>query len=587
MQFTGVRRTQLRIDTPVAPPEWALLERELLRANNRACQAFFDYYFDRRGFLRCVPRWGGDDGPDDAIENLTDWPVLYALGGDEQVRAMAELAWEGHVEQYTAAKTSEVPFARDGMYYKEFPTMCDWLHNGESMSVFNLLGLANPYAANFEKRVRRYAGFYMGEDPGAPNYDSQLRLIRSMYNGSRGPMLRKATALDWTGDPIEVENRFVLLHGERTYQEMLDHFKDYNDVAGDHPLNMGATSLVLNAYMLTGDAKYRAWLEGYAGAWVERMEANGGIIPSNVGLDGTIGGECNGKWYGGVYGWGFTVVVPQTGELAHRNLTYWGYRGFGNAILATGDLGYAEKWGRMIDQINEEAKTVNGVVSYPRMFGDEGWYGFVEEPYSYGALDVYYWTMADADLARVRHDPWVRFLRGENPNYPVEALRADFATIREKVSEGIHTESLTTDTRLSDNPNPYNPATVGNLVRLTLGGLPTGNAAFPLQARVRYFDPDLRRPGLPEDVAALVEQMSAEETVVNLVNLNQIEPRSMIVQGGAYAEHRIGVVEIDSADCGAVDAPWCVVRLEAGCGGRLRLKMQRYANAPTMHFPWM
>ncbi|HXF60401.1 MAG TPA: hypothetical protein VNK95_02215, partial [Caldilineaceae bacterium] len=296
-------RTPLHMQTPVTPPPWALLERELLRANSRACEAFFDYYFDSRGHLRCVPRWGGDDGPDDAIENLTDWPVLYALGGDERVRQMAELAWEGHLEQYTAAKTTDVPFARDGMYYKEFPTMCDWLHNGESMSVFNLLGLANPYHALFEKRVRRYAGFYMGEDPAAPNYDPERRLIRSMFNGSRGPMLRKATAVDWAGDPIEVENRFVLLHGERNYQEMLDHFKDYNDVAGDHPLNMGATSLVLNAYMLTGEEKYRAWLVGYADAWLERMAANGGIIPSNIGLDGTIGGECGGKWYGGVYGW--------------------------------------------------------------------------------------------------------------------------------------------------------------------------------------------------------------------------------------------------------------------------------------------
>ena len=156
MQVTGFRRTQLRIDTPVAPPTWALLERELLRANSRACEEFFNYLFDERGYLRCIPRWGGDDGPDDAIENLADWPVLHALGGANGLLEMSELAWEGHVRQYTEAKTTDVPFARDGMYYKEFPTICDWLHNGESMSVFNLLGLSNPYAMNFEKRVRYF-----------------------------------------------------------------------------------------------------------------------------------------------------------------------------------------------------------------------------------------------------------------------------------------------------------------------------------------------------------------------------------------------------------------------------------------------
>jgi hypothetical protein len=562
-----------------------MLERELLRANNRACREFFDYYFDERGYLRCIPRWGGDDGPDDAIENLTDWPVLHALGGADEILTMAELAWEGHVRQYTEAKTTDVPFARDGMYYKEFPTQCDWLHNGESMSVFNLLGLSNPYAVNFEKRVRRFAGFYMDEEPGAPNYDPKLRVIRSMFNGSRGPMLRKATGLDWAGDPIEVENRFVLLHHERNYQEMVDHFKDYNDVAGDHPLNMGATSLVLNAYMLTGEEKYLAWLRGYADVWLERMAANNGIIPSNIGLDGSLGGECDGKWYGGVYGWGFTVVVPQTGELAHRNLTHWGVRGFGNAILASGDMRYAAAWGAMLDQINSYAREIEGVTHYPHMYGDEGWYHFTPEPYLHGALDLYYWTQAEADYARVQDDPWVQYLRGENPGYPEEALRQDFTALRARVREGIHEEQLTLDTRLSDNPNPFNPAMVGTLIRLMWGGLPTGNAAFPLQARVRYFDPVARRAGIPEDVAALVETLDGEQTVIRLVNLNQTEARSVVIQGGGYGEHQILTAEI-GGERTPVDGAWCTVWLAPGCGDVVTLTMARYANRPTMLLPW-
>ena len=45
------------------------------------------------------------------------------------------------------------------------------------------------------------------EDAGASNYDPKLKLIRSMINGSRGPMLRKATALDWAGNhlPLQVD----------------------------------------------------------------------------------------------------------------------------------------------------------------------------------------------------------------------------------------------------------------------------------------------------------------------------------------------------------------------------------------------
>src|SRR6516165_7216841 len=61
----------LTIETPMSPPTWALLERELLRANTAACREFFEKYLDDRGYLLCVERWGGDDGPDDAIENCT------------------------------------------------------------------------------------------------------------------------------------------------------------------------------------------------------------------------------------------------------------------------------------------------------------------------------------------------------------------------------------------------------------------------------------------------------------------------------------------------------------------------------------
>lgn len=88
----------------MAPPEWALLQRQLLRANEEACAAFFARYFDERGWLQAVARWGANDGPDDAIENVNDWPTLHALGADDSVLAMAKKAFEGNVAQYTAAR---------------------------------------------------------------------------------------------------------------------------------------------------------------------------------------------------------------------------------------------------------------------------------------------------------------------------------------------------------------------------------------------------------------------------------------------------------------------------------------------------
>ena len=104
-------RPLLTVETAVAPPDWALLERRLIDAQSEACIEFYHKYFDERGYLRCIPRWGGDDGPDDAIENLHNWTVLHALGGPDEILELFRLGFEGHVRQYTEARTIEVPMA--------------------------------------------------------------------------------------------------------------------------------------------------------------------------------------------------------------------------------------------------------------------------------------------------------------------------------------------------------------------------------------------------------------------------------------------------------------------------------------------
>ena len=578
------RAVTITVDTPMSPPAWAVLQRELLRANTTACEEFFARYFDERGYLLCVERWGGDDGPDDAIENVADWPILHALGAPDSVLNMYRKAWEGHLRQYSEAKTVEVPFARDGMFYKEFHCMMDWMHIGEELRVFNLQGLSDPNNVRFGHRVRRFAGFYMNEDPGAPNYDPEHRIIRSMFNGSRGPLMRKATGLDWAGDPIEVEHRFHLGHGERSYAEMVAHFKDYNDTVGDHPQNMGATTLAANAYMLTGEEKYKTWLLEYVDAWLERMQANNGIIPTNIGLDGTIGGEAGGRWYGGVYGWGFSVIIPQTGRLAHRPRIARGLMGFGNAYLLTGDRRYIDAWTKMIDLVNSNARVIDGKRMYPRMHGDDGWYDFRETPWAVGALNCWYWTCTERDRRRVADNEWVRFLAGDNPDYPERALRTDFQTIRSRVA-GMRADTTTPDTRLSDDPMDFNPATVGTLRQQMLAGIDPGRGGAPLHCRLRYFDPENRRAGIPEDVAALIDTVTDDHVAVTLVNVSQTESRELVVQCGAYGEHQCSGVEIDGRQID-VDARGFTLRLGPGAGQRLVIRTQRYANQPTLNFPW-
>jgi hypothetical protein len=572
----------VKIDTPLPAPAWALLQRQLLKANARACRAFYDRYFDDRGFLECVERWGGDDGPDDAIENCGEWPLLYALGGDEEVYRLYKQAWEGHLRQYALARTKDVPFARDGMYYKEFPVMFDWLHHAEGLTGFFTHGLADPKDARLIQRGRRFAGLYMDEDPAAKNYDPKHRIIRSLFNGSRGPLLRKATALDWAGDPIE-DGRFDLLHGERNYKEMLAHFKDYTDVVGDNPENLAATSLAMTAFMLTGEEKYRRWVLEYVGAWRQRMADNGGIIPSNVGLDGKIGSGAGGKWYGGTYGWGFTTVVPQTGARMHRNMHSIGLVGFTNAYLLTGDARYLDPWAKQIDLINGKAKEEGSRTLYPHMHGDDGWYHFTPEPYRHGAVEIHHLTARESDRKRLTGSGWLAWLEGKDADYPERALRADLDRVRARVAL-MRLDTSTPDTRLSDNPLKVTPASTDALVQLTMGALPPARRGMLLHARVRYFDPQRHRPGLPDDVAALVETMTDTKTTLSVVNLDAVNGRRVVIQGGAYAEHRIESVS-SSKEVTPVGAASVVVELGPGCGARLTLTKKRHANAPTFAFP--
>jgi hypothetical protein len=331
----------------------------------------------------------------------------------------------------------------------------------------------------------------------------------------------------------------------------------------------------------------------YVNAWRDRTAQAGGNIPTNVGLDGKIGGEYGGRWYKGTYGWNFTIFDGELEQIAHRNtVTAGSWPGFGNAYLLTGDPSYLNTLRRQLDNLYAQKKVENGRTLLPQMYGDPRGYKSTgrEEWYQWGPnlqvnrlTEVYVWSMDRKDLDRIPKTGWIGYLEGANPNYPEQALRASLASIRSKV-QGMDNDPTSADTRLADYLMGYNPANIESLVELTWGTYLSGNI-WSLHARVRYFDPTRRRAGLPEDVAALVEKLTADSVTLTLVNTNQVQPRTVVLQSGGYAEHQF-VSATANGQTLPLNATSFTARLAPGAGARLEIQTKRYANRPTAAFPW-
>jgi hypothetical protein len=365
--------------------------------------------------------------------------------------------------------------------------------------------------------------------------------------------------------------------------------------------------------MLTGEEKYKKWVLEYVGAWKQRTDSNGGNIPTNIGLNGQVGGEYGGRWYKGTYGWNFTIFDGELEQIAHRNyFTDGSWPGFSNALLASGNQAFVQVLRRQMSNLYAQKKVENGRTLLPLMYGDPrgykhngspGWYQFSPRMHTDRLAEIYFWSMDPKDLEHVpvatRFEPapgrdgysesdrtstWLGFLNGKIPDFPEKALQDDLLRVRRKM-QAIREDETSADTRLADYLLDFNPATTNGLTNLMLGGYFSRGRIWVLHSRFRYFDPVRRRAGIPADVAALVESLGHDSATLSLVNVNPIETRTVVVQAGGYAEHRFDQVTLAGKST-TLSSPVLTVRLDPGAGARLQFKMTRYANRPTFAFPW-
>ncbi|RSM91530.1 hypothetical protein DMH04_00550 [Kibdelosporangium aridum] len=615
------------------PPNWAISQRHLFDLLEYAWRRFEHDFTDPDGQLTYRAQLSSRDGVDDFYETFFNWPQLYLLGGSTDLLAAAEWHWEAVTRQLTEL----------GMLHDEYERGYDWFHQGESLQLFYFLCMAAP--DRWAERAQRFAELYV--DPAHGNYDPDHRIIRRPHNGSDPsreglfdgtsyPWLPEEARmygfpLDWMDNNADPDPRL----GNEMHRRM---------AVGDTAVNLAASGLVLNALLLTGKQRYRDWIADYVGAWRKRAAANGGIIPDNVSPDGTVGGLLEGRWYGGHYGWSWPHGWYSVGQAATIAALA--------AVAATGDESFLDLVRPALDEVIAQGKVMafteadsslqsrwvahladdvhKPTLHVPFRYADRGWFDYNPMLMSIPAA-LWHHSAAPADWERIErlrsgngHDwrtvrafrskeeagheePWLAFLAGDNPEYPERILAAAQAQIRHRLSRMERYRGGDVPEADIHVWQQCNPVVTEALVQLTWGGPQVIYNGGLQQARVRYYDAQAQRPGLPPSVAALVSRVDPEATTVDLINLDPQATRSVVVQAGAFAEHTIRSARHtvcedpswigDLYDYGHrqptvtsasmdVNGPWLGVELPRSTRVRLTLQLELRDRAPSYRTPF-
>lgn len=622
-------------DSIQTPPGWALLERQLIDKINDAAPLVLQKYTRSDGTLLWPPSpdFQSIDGLDDAYESFHNWPLFYMLGGEAQFLADSHREFDAITRDMVRYDTGRgYP-----MVVKEYQPGYDWFHQGEGNYLFYMLCMADPLNQKTIERAKRFAGFYLNEDPDVQNYDLKHKIIKCAHNGSQGPAFwnfEPNPLWPWEGYNLPFYDvpgctSHEVLWDNPELSERLGQVFSERQGKGDTVVNLAATSLAANAYLLTGEGKYQAWVEEYVDAWVNRAQENGGIVPDNVGLSGKVGEHMNGKWYGSYYGWtwphGWHSVGQSVGIAAQ------------NAMLLMSEPKYMEFPRSQIDVLIANGIEKDDHLYVPQKYGEPGkvnykpgaWLQYPLRNEDDTALQVDGWfefmpmhpsdvahlwsmSMASEDMTRAEkiskqtgsqfdinawhhtkdqggHDgAWLAYMRGEYPEYPETILQHNIDQVDRRLDFMAQDE---------DDPKGYsdsyfqrrNPVICEGLVQLTLGGpLPHYNGGL-LVTRLRHFDAQRQRPGLPPDVSALVSGITAERTELQLVNINENEAQDVLIQAGALGEHNFTEVRFKGGQDDKtveVNGKYCQVHLPPGTQITLNLGMQRFANAPSYGLPW-
>ena len=613
----------ITISTKMEVPAWALKERELFDLNKKIVELFAQEFILPNGYINVDYKHGGGVvAPDDVSESIFKVPLLYSLGADESMWDLWWRYWNGSIKQSM----------EHGLFVNEFNKYLDWHHNGEQYEGFWLAGLCKPDDQEYIRQSLKFAGFYDGTNSDVPNYDPEKKIIKSILHGGSGPILNP-TLEDWGGGafwtrwlecahdgPVNLvltcfgTNAYLLSgdeHHRRVVLEYIDAWQErakknngvipsivlqdgtvpkewwggvmgwnFTPFGGLFQVTSGPRAALWNALLLTGDKSYFDPLR----ALVDTLWNNRTSVETN----GVIQQNCIPRYYGK------QEILPTDPKQRYQNPQYTGKEGW---------------YGHSTDPIHSQRKYDEGGISgsfgvYPSMLANL-YIATMREDDKNRLLDrVPPGATPESLTAGHRDDQeggyerdWVKWLDGDNDGWPERELDRCINNTKKQI-ETYEKEIGISQTK--DNPAQYfkdliahklhqhtlDVGWAGPLVNLMTGSIMPLWHGQLLFSRFRYFDPERKRPGIPEDCAAMVDSMTDNTATLVLINLNNKEKRTILVQTGAYAEHKCLSVEKEDESAVKVNGTSFIVELKPGCGQRLTVRMDRFVNKPTLSLPW-
>jgi hypothetical protein len=359
------------------------------------------------------------------------------------------------------------------------------------------------------------------------------------------------------------------------------------------------------------DCRYSAFVKSYVDAWASR--AVDGLLPGNVGPSGVVGEMHDGRWYGGHYGWTwphglYSVLAPALIGAANatvvsgrdaplslpRDMIHAILRNARRAAMDPDDATFFDHWR---DRLGDDVADPLLLVPYRR--DDKGWFDFQPLPPAYPAWlwwltrnsedrrlierlaadSGYEWpTVRDfREKEEAGHEPpWLTYLLGDNPNWPEEALEMAIRQVRHQLQ------------LMAQHPTPppdddihwwqrLNPVVTEVLTQLVAGAPQMlYNGGLPY-TQLRWDDAVRNRPGLPDEVAALVEQLDDSTVTVQVLNLGTRQ-QLLRLTGGGYGEHPFTELTADGVTV-PVDQS-LLVNLPPRTRVRMRLRFKRFGCRP-------